>query len=133
MKQEVVKVQTNERHRGRGSAPYANVGYGRLSLSTMACSLIKDYEQYQYAELLKGRQNNKLCIGVRFLREEEKTPNALSIRRRMRNGIPNGGFDLNSKKILEELFGPTASASKFTRYNVAKDDENDNILIIFAE
>ncbi len=133
MKWEVVKVQSRERNLRSGSAPYASVGFGRIALNITACSLIENYEQYKYAELLKGRQRSKLCIGVRFLLEDERTPNSLPLRRRMRNGIPTGGFDIHGKQITEELFGPAASASKSTRYNVAKDDENGNILIIFAE
>ena len=133
MKWEVVKVQSNERTRVGRSVPYVSVGFGRIALNTAACALIDNYEQYQYAELLKGRQRNKLCIGVRFLREEEKTPHALRLRRRLREGVPAGGFDIHGNQIMEELFCPAASASKSTRYNVAKDDDSDNILIIFAE
>ena len=133
MKWEVVKVSNTERPRGRQSAPYASVGFSRISLNTAACALIDNHFQYKYAELLKGRQKNKLCIGVRFLREEEKTPNAIPFKMRLRNGAPSGGYSINGKKIAEELFGPAASASKVIKYSVAKDEEESNILIIFAE
>ena len=133
MKWEIVKVHGNEKKRYGHSVPHASVGFGRISINTAACDLIENNHQYQYAELLKGRQRNKLCIGIRFLTEEEKTPYAIPLRRRLRNGLPTGGVNIHGKQVLEELFGPAASASKSTVYNVAKDDGNDNILIIFAE
>jgi len=133
MKWEVVKVQDDVHPRSGRVIPYASVGFGRISLNTAACSLIDNYGQYQYVELLKGRQKNKLCIGVRFLKENERTQNALPVRRRMREGAPTGGVDINGKKIVETLFGPAASASKSTKYNVAKDNDEENVLIIFAE
>ena len=133
MKWEVVKLQDTTMNSGRRSIAYASIGFGRISLNTAACELIPGYQNYSFAELLKGRQKNKLCVGVRFLTEEEKTPNAIPFRRRMKDGVPHGGIDIHGKRIMEELFGPAASASKSTKYNVAKDDDCDNILIIFAE
>ena len=133
MKWEVVKIQANEKSASRRSEAYASIGFGRISINTSACSLIGDYDEYKYAEFLRGRQNNKLCIGVRFLREDERTPFAMPLRRRLRNGIPTGGVDIHGKKVLEDLFGPVASASKTTRFSVVKDNDSENIIIIFAE
>ena len=42
------------------TTPYASVGFGRITLNTAACELIENYEDYQYAELLTGYENNKL-------------------------------------------------------------------------
>lgn len=132
---EVVKVR-GVRSAGRGNGrgtPYASVGFGRLSLNTVACEMIDTFEQCKYVELLRGRHKNKACVGVRFLSPLETSPDMLPIRRRMHNGVAAGGVDIHGKRIMEELFGPAASATKTTRYSVEKDNRNDNILIIFAE
>ena len=133
---EVVKVRDSLRNAPRiasRSVAYASVGFGRLALNTAACELIDNYEQCKFVELLRGRHKNKACVGVRFLSPLETSPDAMPIRRRTRNGVPTGGVDIHGKRIMEELFGPAASASKSTRYSVEKDNRNDNVLIIFAE
>ena len=129
MKWEVVKIPEGKRGR---SAPYASVGFGRLSLSAAACELVTDYENKKYVELLKGKLNNKICIGVRLL--EEPTANSLSIsRKKDANGKTISGMDITNKKTIEDLFGPVGSAKKVTRFGVKKDEEEENILIISAE
>ena len=133
---EVVKVRGSLRNAGRGNGrdiPYASVGFGRLSLNLVACEMIDAFDQCKYVELLRGRHKNKACVGVRFLLPLETSPDMLPIRRRIHNGVPGGGVDIHGKRIMEELFGPAASATKTTRYSVEKDNRNDNILIIFAE
>ena len=133
---EVVKVRDSLRNSARiasRSIPYASVGFGRIALNTAACELIDNYEQCKFVELLRGRHKNKACVGVRFLSPLETSPDAMPVRRRTRNGEPTGGVDIHGKRIMEELFGPAASASKSTRYSVEKDNRNDNVLIIFAE
>ena len=74
---EVVKIPTSSRGR---TSPYASVGFGRLSLSAAACELIDNYETYTHVQLLKNRVNNRLCIGVRFLKEA--APDSLKISRK---------------------------------------------------
>ena len=125
---ETVKIKNEAKGR---TVPYASVGFGRISISVAACELIKEYTQYSFAELLKGKINNKPCIGVRLLHEKERTENSLPIKRRQVSGKFIGGFEIASKLTLEELFGPSASASKATRYNAIKDPDSDNILIVF--
>lgn len=133
---EVVKVRDSLRNAGRAggrTTPYASIGFGRIALNTAACELIDNYEQCKFVELLRGRHKNKACVGVRFLSPLETSVDAMPIRRRVHKGVPTGGVDIHGKRIMEELFGPAASASKSTRYSVEKDNRNDNILIIFAE
>ena len=133
---EVVKIRGPLRNAGRWNSrgtPYASVGFGRLSLNTAACELIDMFEQAKNVELLRGRHKNKACVGVRFLSPLETSPDMLPIRRRIRDGVASGGVDIHGKRIMEELFGPAASATKTTRYSVEKDNQNSNILIVFAE
>lgn len=129
MNWEIVKIPENRRGR---TTPYVSVGFGRLSLSAAACELIKNHESIKYAELLKGKFNNKLCIGVRLL--TEPTANSLAVsRKKDANGKLVTGMDISNKRVIEDLFGPSGSAQKTTRYNVRKDDDADNILIISCE
>ena len=128
---ETVKIK-NER-KGR-TMPYASVGFGRLSLSTAACDLIEDCDSFKFVELLKAVVNNETLIGVRFLSETEKTTNSLPVKRRkLKNGTVVGGIDICNKGTMAELFGPSGTQNKATRYGVRKDPDEDNILIIFGE
>ena len=132
---EVVKIHSTNSYGKMSSRgiPSASIGFGRISLNTAACELISHFELCKEVELLKGRHKNKACVGIRFLSPLEVSKDALPIRRRKREGVPTGGIDIHGKRIMEELFGPAASASKSTKYSVEKDDRNDNILIIYAE
>ena len=124
---ETVKIEN--RNKGR-TMPYASVGFGRISLSAAACELLGDYNQYKYAEFLKARENGKLCIGIKFLKEA--TPNSILIKRRkMSDGKFVAGMDISNKRVIEDLFGITGTASKATRFDVKKYE--DNILGVLAE
>ena len=126
---EVVKIPTSSRGR---TSPYASVGNGRLSLSAAACELIENYEEFTHVQLLKNRINNRLCIGVLFLKES--TPDSIKIsRKKMKSGKLIGGIEISSSKVLENLFGLAATAKKTTRYDVKKDNTFENFLIVFAE
>lgn len=125
---EIVKIPTSSKGR---TSPYASVGFGRLSLSVAACELIENYEDYHYVQLLRDRINNKLCIGVRFIKNPE--PDSIKVTRKKSNGKIIGGLEIANSKILENLFGLTATAKKATRFDVKKDNSYDNILVIFAE
>lgn len=126
---EVVKIPTSSKGR---TSPYASVGFGRLSLSAAACELISNYEEYTHVQLLKNRVNNRLCIGVLFLKEA--SPDSIKIsRKKMANGKYIGGIDISNSKVLESLFGLAATAKKATRYDVKKDNSYENFLVVFAE
>ena len=126
---EVVKIPTSSKGR---TSPYASVGFGRLSLSAAACELVDNYEEYTHVQLLKNRINNRLCIGVRFLKEASSDSIKIS-RKKMPNGKFVGGIDISNSKVLESLFGLAATAKKATRYEVKKDDAYNNFVVIFAE
>lgn len=130
MKWETVKIESVSK--GRNLA-YASVGFGRIGLSVAACELLGNYQKYCKVQLLEGQLNNKKCIGIKFLKNDEAEENTLPIKRKTSNGKVVGGLDIACKGVLEKLFGPAASASKITRYNIKKDPEADNILIIYAE
>ena len=126
---EVVKIPTSTKGR---TSPYASVGFGRLSLSAAACELIDNYEEYTHVQLLKNRINNRLCIGVLFLKAASSDSIKIS-RKKMPNGKFVGGIDISNSKVLESLFGLAATAKKATRYEVKKDDTYNNFVVIFAE
>ena len=126
---EVVKIPTSTKGR---TSPYASVGFGRLSLSAAACELIDNYEEYTHVQLLKNRINNRLCIGVLFLKEASSDSIKIS-RKKMTNGKFVGGIDISNSKVLESLFGLAATKKKATRYEVKKDDTYNNFVVIYAE
>lgn len=127
MNWETVKIENINKGR---TVPYASVGFGRVSLSAAACELLENYNQYAYVVFLKSRDNGKLCIGLKFLKEY--APNSIAIgRRKTKDGKIVAGIDVTNKRVMEDLFGPTGSANKATRFDVKKYDYN--ILGIIAE
>lgn len=127
MNWETVKIENANKGR---TMPYASVGFGRISLSAAACELLGDYNQYKYVEFLTARENGKLRIGIKFLKED--TSNSITIKRRkQKDGKPVGGMDIAQKNAVEKLFGITGTANKATRFDVKK--YGDNILGILAE
>lgn len=128
---ETVKIKNEKKGR---TMPYASVGFGRLSLSCAACELIENFTSFSYVELLKAISNNETLIGVRFLKENDKTTNSLPIKRRkLKNGTTVGGIDICNKGTIGDLFGLAGTQNKATRYGVKKDPDEDNILVIFGE
>ena len=123
---EVVKITASKKGR---NTPYATIGYGRISLSKAACNLIENFQQYNYAQLLKGKRNNKLCIGIKFFKES--APDTIKINRKVVNGKQLNSASIENKMIVEELFGIAGTDRKSTKYNVEKDAEN--ILMIYGE
>ena len=131
MNWETVKIKNDRKGR---TMPYASVGFGRLSLSSAACELIDNYGDYSYVELLKAVFNNETLIGIRFLKENEKTMNSLPIKRRkFKDGTVIGGIDICNKGTMADLFGPAGTQNKATRYSVKRDPDEDNILVVFGE
>ena len=122
-----VKISTANKGR---NTPFASIGFGRISLNAAACELIEDYEKYNYAELLKARDNFD-CIGVRFLKESQ--PDTIKISRKVLNGKTISGVSIENKKTIEDLFGMNGIAKKVTRFNVQKDNDSNNILIIMLK
>lgn len=130
MKWETVKIKNDQRGR---TMPYASVGFGRLSLSTAACELIDNFESFAWVELLKATVNVQTLVGVKFLKEEERTEDSLPIKRRMVNGKIVGGIDIMNKGTMQDLFGEVGVQNKATRMCVKKDPDENNILIVYGE
>lgn len=130
MKWETVKIKNDQRGR---TMPYASVGFGRLSLSTAACELIDNFESFSWVELLKATVNVQTLVGVKFLKEEERTEDSLPIKRRMVNGKIVGGIDIMNKGTMQDLFGEVGVQNKATRMCVKKDPDENNILIVYGE
>ena len=128
MEWSTVKITSDKRGR---NTPFASIGFGKIALSAAACELIEHYEQYSYAELLRGKKNNKLCIGVRFLKSA--TQDTIKVKRKVVDGKTITGLTIECKNVIEELFGITGTARKATRYSVEKDNSEENILIIYGE
>ena len=129
MNWEVVKVSDATKTR---TTPCASVGFGRLYFNTAACELLENYNLYTNVELLKGRIGGKLCVGVRFLKESEKTKNSLFIKKRkIKNKLV--GATINNKQAMEELFGLNGAAEKTIKYDVKKDQEDPRVLILFND
>lgn len=131
MNWETVKIKNEQKGR---TMPYASVGFGRLSLSSAACEIIDNYEMYKYVELLRAIVNNEKLVGVRFLKEEEKTTNSLPIKRRVvKGGKVVGGIDICNKGTVSELFGIVGTQNKATRFGVKRDEDEKNVLVIYGE
>lgn len=128
MEWSIVKITSDKKGR---NTPFASIGFGKISLSAAACELINNYEQYPYIELLRGKKNNKLCIGVRFLKNT--TQDSIKVTRKIVDGKTISGLTIENKSVIEELFGIAGAARKTTRYNVEKDNNEENILIIYGE
>lgn len=128
MQWETVKITSDRRGK---TTPFASVGFGRLSLNSAACELIDDFDSYQYAELLKGRDSdNKLCVGIRLLKEN--SANSIKISKRIYKGEVTKSFAIDNKPIMEALFGISGVQQKITRYTVLKDKSANNILMIIG-
>ena len=135
MEWSVVKLE-KEVSKSIYSAPCASVGNGRLRLNSGACKLIKNYDQYSYVEFLQGKKNGGNCIGVRFLLEEQKTVNSLPIKKyspSKTTGHTTAGININNKRVLEKLFGHSASAKTVEKFNVELDEDDKTILVIYKD
>ena len=104
----------------------ATVSDARLTLSPTACSLIDDVYNLPYVEIKIARndKNSVEKIGVFLL--SEKSENSLSVTRRKYNGGFAEGININSKSLINILFGELGDKTK--KFHVEKG--GDNLLII---
>ena len=129
MNWETIKISSKSR--GKTSA-YASVGFGRISLSYGACALVDDFPKYKYAQILRARKDGKLCIGIRLL--EESAENTIRIsKRKIKGELIEYSGSIDSKPLVEELFGIEGAQNKATRHSVVLDDSEKNILVIYGE
>ena len=130
MNWKTVKIQNDRKGR---TLPYASVGFGRISLSSAACDLIKNSDTFSYVELLEGQEYGRKVFGVRFLKEYVKSEDSLPIKRRTVKGKIVGGIDICNKGTVEALFGKVGVDRHATRFNVRKDPDDPFVLIIEGE
>ena len=129
MNWETVKISSKSR--GKTSA-YASVGFGRISLSYGACALVEDFPKYKYAQILRARKDGKLCIGIRLLVESAENTIRIS-KRKIKGELIEYSGSIDSKPLVEELFGIEGAQNKATRHSVVLDDTEKNILVIYGE
>lgn len=116
----------------RKTEAFASVGRSSITFSGGACSLIKDFPKFTYAQIMRGQLDGKKVLGIRFLESNEK--NSLAIIKRKVNGEPVAySGSLNSKPVMEELFGIIGTQNKVTNYSITLDEEERNVLIIHLE
>lgn len=120
-------IEIDKKDKGR-TAPFASVGHGRLELSASACNLIENYEDYKFAELLKGEYNGKLCFGVLFLKEN--SPNSITISRKKVGDKYIDGATIGNKSVIRKMFGEAGVQNKTTRYDVIRNDEDPILTIL---
>lgn len=124
MEWHVVKIKS-----GSGNnVPFVSIGRGTLDFNAVACSLVNDNGEYKYAQFLKGKENGRAVVAVKFLREYEE--NTIPIKRKVQNGKIVAGMTVRNKGIIEELFGKDGSNDGMIRRDVKLDGED--ILIINA-
>lgn len=129
MNWETVKISS--RSRGKTSA-YASIGFGRINLSYGACVLVKDFPKFKYAQILRGKKEGKLCIGIKLLEESGENTIRLS-KRKVKGKVVEYSGSIDSKPLVEELFGMEGNAKKVTRRSIVLDDVDKSILVIFGD
>lgn len=128
MNWETVKIDGNRQ--GKNTA-YASIGFGRIVLNSAACSLIDNFNDYKYAQILKARKDGKLCVGIKLLKDCKE--NSIKIgKRKIKGVIVEKSLSLDNKSLMEDLFGIQGTQNKATRYSVVLDDEDKNILVIYG-
>lgn len=124
---EVVKIDNSKICRGK---PTASVGRNKITLNVAACDLIDNYDSYKYVEFLTNPFDSTK-IGIRFLMEPSS--DSVVIKRKQAKGKTVGGIDVSSKYHMEKLFGNKGTHDGTTHYDIVKDQDVDNILIVIAK
>ena len=118
MEWQVVKVKQS----GGRTAPFVSIGRGQLDFSANACELVNDIGQYKYAQFLKGKENGRAVVAVKFLTEFES--DAIPVKRKNISGKEVQGMTVRNKGIVEELFGKDGSNNGMVRHGVELVDDN---------
>lgn len=121
---QIVEVLQNRRKVGQ---PCASIGYSRIALNADTCDMI-NLDETTWVEVLKGYNGRKLeKIALKFIKN--KTKSSFKITRRIKNGVKIPGGNINSKRLVKELFGENGITQN-KRYAITQDNDNKNILII---
>jgi len=102
--------------------PFVSIGRGQLDFNAVACDLVNDVGQYNYAQILTGKENLKIVIAVKFLTEYES--NTIPIKRKQAKGKVIKGMTIVNKGIVSELFGKKGTNEGMVRYKVELIDKN---------
>ncbi len=128
MKWETVEINKPKRK----TEAFASVGRSSITLSGGACQLIADFPKYTFGQIMRGQIDGKKVLGIRLCENEEK--NSLRIiKRKVHNEVVAYSGSLNSKPVMEELFGIIGTQNKVTNYSITLDPEERNVLIIHLE
>ena len=119
MEWQIVKIEETS---GK-SVPFVSIGRGMLDFNAVACNLVKDTGNYQFAQLLKGKDKGKAVIAVKFLEEYED--NSVPIKRKTtKNGKTIKGMTISNKGVVEQLFGKDGANNGMVRHKVELVGEN---------
>lgn len=120
---EVVSAKRTAATRG---VPSARVGRGSIVLNGASSNLIGPIADGSFAELMYDYEDGR--VGIRFL--EERTENAIPVRRRKEKGKRTESLAISSRAHMRELFGEDGVANSSTRYDVSIDPEERNVLVL---
>lgn len=110
----------------------ASIGFGRITMSSAACKLISNLNDYKYVVLMKAYDNKKLKVGIKLLKQKEE--NAIKISKRKNKGeIVENSMTIDNKTAIHEIFGIQGTQNKVTKYPVELSDEDSTLLIINVE
>lgn len=111
---------------------YASIGFGRITISSAACKLIDNLNEYKYVILMKAVDNKKLKVGVKLIKQKED--NAIKIGKRKSKGeIVENSMIIDNKVAIKEIFGIQGTQNKATNYPVELSDTDPTFLIINVE
>lgn len=112
MEWQVVKVKS----RSGKNVAFVSIGRGQLDFNARACELINDDGKYKYAQLLKGKENGKIVVGVKFLTEHEE--DSIPVSRKLHKGKLVAGMTIRNKGTITELFGKEGASDRMVRHGV---------------
>lgn len=121
------EVVSGTQMRTKAGEPCASIGYGRIALNGEACALI-NMDSCDWADIKIGRspKGNVEKLAIEPLLNKSKT--AFKIARRKKGDIIFPGANINSHKLVKQLFGETRP--NVTRRFPVRQDPNKRFLII---
>lgn len=110
-------------YRGKASI---GVGFGKIQINDRACKMISEnYQDYKWAKLYMNE--DKSLLAIKILKEHEEEAIKISRRKNV------SGIEIQSKAHTETIFGETGIQKKVTRYEVAKKENEDMLIIIIKK
>lgn len=120
---ETIDVKQNKRMSGE---PIATISEARISLSPAACALVDNIYSLPYVEIKVAKDENQKISRIGVFLNENKGESGLSVTRRKYKGEFTEGLNINSKSLVNALFGEMGDKTK--KYGVTKG--GNNLLII---